>query len=215
MIQQITVAGQSVNIVVLPTSPGFREVEWSTSDAVAVNRSPFTGVTQTYTWPGADERSGTMTLPKLTTTQAGPWEAALMQCRGMSLPFLMGDPLHQKPLGNLQGSIPLVDNTASNQAGMTTLATKGWTPNKFRLLLPGDLVQVGYRLHTNLDAVNSDANGKAVLNLWPSLREIPIDASALILNKPMGLFRRANNKQAWSSTLGRLTSLSFQIVEWR
>jgi hypothetical protein len=105
--------------------------------------------------------------------------------------------------------------TSSNTTGSTTLATRGWLPNQFRLLMPGDCLQVGYRLHRVLDVVNSDENGMAQISIWPSLREVPTDGEAIILNNPKGLFRLATNKRTWSSDYTRLTNLSFQILEFR
>ena len=98
---------------------------------------------------------------------------------------------------------------------MKTLATKGWKAGISRALIPGDYVQVGSRMYRNLNPVNPDVNGKATLKIWPSLREVPTDGAAVILNSPRGLFRRANNEQTWSATVGQMTSLSFQIMEWR
>jgi hypothetical protein len=86
-------------------------------------------------------------------------------------------------------------------------------------------------VHRAIGRVNSDANGKAVLVVWPSLREMPPDGLALRFGNPMingvasaglsaaagpvGLFRRASNVETWSATVGRLTSLSFQVMEYR
>jgi hypothetical protein len=218
MITQIEVAGQSVGVVSMPASPGFSAVEWSFSDAVPANVSPFTGATQTYGWPGADKWLGTMTLPKLKQSEVAQWKAFLMECRGISKPFLLGDPLQPSPQGSIQGSTPLIDNettAGSNQAGMTMLATKGWTQNRARLLLPGDYLQIGYRMHVNINVVTADANGKATLSVWPSLRELPTDSAAIGLKHVKGLFRRANNVATWSTTVGQWTSLSFQVMEYR
>jgi hypothetical protein len=217
MLQSITVNGNAVSIVVLPSAPGLRSVEFDFEDAVASNVSPFTGQTQTQEWFGADKWSGMATLPPLSQCQADQWISALMECRGIAIPFLMGDPLKTSPAGNLQGSVPLIDNSVSgcNQTGAQLLNTKGWAASAFRLLLPGDYVQVGYRLHRNLDVVNSDASGKATLSLWPSLREGPVDSTAVILNNPQGLFRRADNKRTWSADITRLSRLSFPFAEYR
>jgi hypothetical protein len=204
------------SIVALPTSPGLRSVEFNMNDAVAIVTSPYTGQTQTQQWPGADSISGTITLPPLTQEQADNWIACLAELRGMANCFLIGDPMKTTPRGHVQG-FPVVDMTTAgtNAVGATTLYTRGWTANQFRLLLPNDCLQIGYRLHRVLDVVDSDADGKAQISIWPSLRDLPTDAESIILNNPQGLFRLATNKRTWSSDYQLLTNLSFQIIEFR
>jgi hypothetical protein len=87
--------------------------------------------------------------------------------------------------------------------------------SKVGLLLPGDYLQVGYRLHRVLDIVNSDSSGNAVISVWPSLREVPAASAPIILNNPMGLFRLATNKRTWSTDATRLTRLSIPLMEYR
>jgi hypothetical protein len=102
-----------------------------------------------------------------------------------------------------------------NPVGSTTLYTRGWTPNQYRLLLPNDCMQIGYRLHRVLDVVDSDEYGNAQINIWPSIRDVLTDGEAITLNNPQGLFRLATNKRTWSSDYTQLTNLSFQILEFR
>lgn len=92
---------------------------------------------------------------------------------------------------------------------------RGWAPLLNGVLLPGDHVQVGYRLHQVLDVVNSDASGLAAVTVWPSLREAPADGLAVITESPQGIFRLATNKRTWSKDMTRLTRLSFQAMEYR
>ena len=103
----------------------------------------------------------------------------------------------------------------ANFAGSQVLSTRGWHPNGFGLLVPGDNLQIGYRLHKVLDRVNSDSNGRAVLSIWPSLREVPTDGQQVILNNPKGLFRLAKNQRGWASEYTRVTSISFPVTEYR
>jgi hypothetical protein len=214
LITTISLGGNAVSCVALPTSPGLQSVDFTFTDAVAIVSSPFTGQTQTQVWYGADGWSGTMTLPPLTQLQADNWISFLMELRGMANAFQIGDPLKRIPRGAVSG-IPLVDGSTPVVTGGQTLYTRGWTSNKFRLLLPGDYLQIGYRLHRVLDAVNSDANGKAAISIWPSLREVPTDGEQIILNNPVGLFRLATNKRQWSSDPSGLTRISFPILEYR
>lgn len=184
------------------------------NEAVAIVRSPFTGQTQAQQWPGADMLTGTVTLPPLTQTQADAWIAFLMQLRGMANALQIGDPMKTAPRGTPLGS-GLVDGSFPVVAGGQVLYTKNWTANSTGLLLPGDYMQVGYRLYRVLDTVNSDSTGGALINIWPSLREVPVDNEPLILNNPLGLFRLATNKRTWSADYTRLSHLSLQIQEYR
>ncbi len=215
-ISVITVGGQSVKLISLPSSPGFKLVEYSASDSVATVSSVFTGQVQAQEWPGADLWSWTVTMPKLTPEQAADWVASLLQCRGMANAFQLVDPMHATPRGSVAGT-PLVDNTVtgSNAAMSQTLGTKGWTPLAAGVLKRGDQLQIGYRLHMVLDDVNADASGKATLSISPSLREQPTDGGAIITTNPAGLFRLATNKRTWSADPSRLTSLSFPVQEYR
>lgn len=212
----ITGTFNGASIVALPTDPGLHSVEFSMNDAVAIVSSPFTGQTQAQQWPGADSMTGTVTLPPLTQGEADNWIAFLMELRGMANCFQLGDPIKATPRGNPRG-VPVVDMSmaGSNIVGAQTLRTKGWAANCFGLLLPGDNLQIGYRLHKVLDRVNSDANGNASISIWPSMRDLPTDGEKVVLKAPVGLYRLATNKRTWSSDYTFLSSISFQIQEYR
>lgn len=208
----ITLNGNSVSLVTLPSSPGLRSVEFDFTETVAVSKSIFTGQTQVQRWAGADWLSGTATLPPLSQDEADAWISALMQCQGMTNAFMLGDPLKSIPRGNPQGA-PAVDTSQTMNAGTNTLYTYGWIASQTGLLLPGDYIQVGYRLHRVLDQVNSDGNGKATLNIWPSLRETP--GGSIVTQNAKGIFRLAANQNKWSADYTRLSNLSFQFIEYR
>ncbi|RZU39325.1 hypothetical protein [Edaphobacter modestus] len=208
----ISLNGNTVEVVSLPLTPGLQSIDWSATTAVATVTSVFTGQVQVQRWPGADMWSGTCTLPPMTRAQAAPWRAALQQLQGMQNAFQIGDPLIPTPQGNPQGA-PAVDSSTPVSAGSTSLPTLGWVPSQINLLLPGDIIQVGFRMHTVLDPVNSDANGKAVINVWPSLREVP--GGAITTSNALGLFRLAKNTVTWSTDYTKLTHLSFSITEYR
>jgi hypothetical protein len=215
MISLISLNGNTVSVVSLPdTSRKLASIDWNFTTAVATVTSVFTGQVQTQQWPGADMWSGTATLPPLTQTDADAWISALMQMQGMANAFQLGDPMKTSPKGSALGS-PAADGSFAMTAGGQTLFTKGWTPTQINLLLPGDYLQIGFRLHRVLDAVISDNSGKAAINIWPSLRETPVDGEPLVLSNPLGLFRLANNKGTWSSSADFLTHLSFQFQEYR
>ncbi len=215
MISLISLNGNTVSVVNLPSSSGaFQSVDWNFTTAVATVTSVFTGQVQAQQWPGADMWSGTATLPPLTQLQADEWISALMQLQGMSNAFQLGDPMKTSPRGSALGT-PTANGAISMVAGGQTLYTQGWAASHTNLLLPGDYLQIGYRLHRVLDAVISDSSGKAPISIWPSLREAPLNGEAIVTTNPVGLFRLAANKGTWSSDSTSLTHLSFQFQEYR
>jgi hypothetical protein len=216
-ITTITVGANTVNLVATPGAPGFRDITLIENDTVGVVRSPFTGLTQTQSWPGADYWGATVTLPPMPRAQAAAWKAMLSELRGMANAILIGDQSCPGPLGHPSGAP--VANTAGgtgwNAAATTTLYTRGWKPSTFRLLLPDDYLQLGYRLHKVCDQVNSDEDGDAAISIWPSIRELPADGTPIILANPRGLFRLASNKRQWQTTNDFLTTMSMQLTEYR
>jgi hypothetical protein len=200
------------NIIALPSCPAFREIELGYNDAVAIVRSPFSGATQAQAWPGGDWWDATITLPQMTVKDAAIWTAWLAECRGMANLFYLYDPLHTTPAGTPQGA-PVING--ANAAMSQTLNTRGWKANTYRLLLPGDLLQIGVHLHRVLDQVNSDANGNATISIWPSIREATTDGEAVVLNNPQGLFRLAENRRSIMATETRLSAVTIKCVEAR
>jgi hypothetical protein len=214
----ITVGGNSVNLVAMPSFPGLRSVDFTISDAVGTVVSPFTGQVQTMQWPGADMLKGTMTLPSLEPKLAQQWIAFLMQLRGMSYAFQVGDPLFKQPAGTPSGT-PVTSLEAPGSTGNTAmsqvLGTNGWTPSAANVLLPGDWIQVGFRLYRCLDAVSSDTEGNATFNIWPSLREPVVDGVSIVTENTQGLFRLSTNDRKFSFDITRLTKMSIPFQEYR
>lgn len=200
------------SIIALPNHPAPKSIELGMNDTNAMSRSPFTASTQVQAWPGADWWDATIALPQMAATDAAVWSAFLAECRGILNVFYLSDPTYTGPKGTVKGS-PVVSGV--NNAMATTLNTKGWTPNSFRLLLPGDYLQLGNRLHRVLEQVNSDANGDATVSIWPSIREVSTDGQAIILNKPAGLFRLAENRRSVLTDETRLSGISLKAIEAR
>lgn len=212
--QTIVIGTSSYGLVTIPTTPGPADIEIGMNDAVASVLSPFTRTEQVQAWPGGDYWDATITLPPLTRAQAASWRGFLAELSGRQYVMQLGDATASGPLGTVRGA-PVVDSTnLSNNLPMTkSLVTRGWAASAFRLLLPGDQFQIGYRLHMVTEVLNSDSTGAATVSIWPSLREQPGDGTALVLRSPKGLFRLAQNRRVsnWSPT--RLTTVSLKCVE--
>lgn len=200
------------SIIGVPPTPGIRELQLDMNDTAAASRSPFTGTEQIQAWPGADWWEATITLPPLTEDDAAAWTAFLGELRGIVNVFYLSDPLRRHPKGTPRGA-PVIRGV--NAAMATTLNLKGFTPNTYRHLLPGDQMQIGKRLHRVLNVVNSDADGDATAVLWPSLREATADGDPIVLNNPRGLFRLAENKRSVLSTETKLSNVTIRAIEAR
>lgn len=212
----ISVGGSAVTLVSFPTSPGLLSFDIEADDSAGTIVSPYTMQTQTMAWPGGDMMSGTCTLAPLIQEYADDWIAFLLQLRGMTNAFQMGNPQKATPRGTPSGW-PQVDNSQSggNAAMSQSLTTKGWTQSTSGLLKRGDYIQIGYRRHRVLDDVNSDASGNATIAIWPSLREQPTDSGTVLTSNTKGLWRLATNKRKWSFDITQTTTLSFQFQEYR
>ena len=196
-------------IIVAPsTPPSPASMEFTLQDIVASVDNPFTAQQQFQDWQ-ASYLEASVSMPPLTAAQAPAWIAFLMSLRGTLNVFQMGDPLRSTPQGSGAGS-PEVNG--ANQVGYT-LATKGWTASASGVLLPGDWLQIGYRLYNNLGIVNADGSGNATLSIWPQLRESPTDATAIVLNNTQGLFRLKANSRKYSMLANRTYGLQFDIRE--
>lgn len=208
----IIVGGQNVTLVDLPKSPGFRTVQFDFDDPATSMVNGFSGLTQVQRWPGADNISGTLSLPLLQLADSDTWIAFLMLLRGQVNAFQLGDPLKALPRGNPQRSQPVVSGSG-NLPGSDQLVTRGWA-GAGHLLEAGDYIQIGYRLYRNLLPVVS-TDGTATLTVWPTIREQPSDSDPITLKNTRGLFRLATSKRSWSADQKRLTAVSLQCVEWR
>jgi hypothetical protein len=205
-ISVITVGGQSVNLVSIPATPGMRTVEFEMDDAVGIVPSMFTGQVQAQQWPGADMLRGTMTLPVLKEADADAWEAFLAECRGMANAFQIGDTLKSTPRGT--GGTGHV--TAAAAAGAQSI----FTDFANGALLPGDYLQIGYRLHRALEPT-SVSSPVSPIGIWPSLREALAGSESIITANTRGLFRLASNKRTFSYDVTRYSQISFKIQEYR
>lgn len=195
-------------IVTLPTKPAPSAVDFTASDIVAASISPFTGQFQVQNWQSA-WLEATVSMPPMKDAQARGFVAFLLACNGMANVFQLGDPMRKAPLGSGAGS-PAVNG--ANQTGFT-LQTKGWTASAAGVLLPGDLLQIGFRLYTNLGVLNADGSGDAIASIWPNIRESPADGAGITLNNTLGIWRLKTNERKWSIKSARTYGIQFEIRE--
>jgi hypothetical protein len=196
-------------IVTLPTfPPAPKTIEWQAQDTVAENTSPFSGQQQIYNWQ-ASWLEASVTYQPMNNAQAQAWIAFLMALQGTANIFGLGDPLMAAPLGSGAGAPQVL---GSSQTGYT-LNTKGWTASAQGVLQPGDWLQLGLRLYRNLSVANADGSGDATLNIWPQIRESPVDGTNLVLNNTQGLFRLKSNQRKWSVNDAKIYGITFEMRE--
>lgn len=168
----------------LPSTPSFSRLVLTARTAVSVLQSPYTFQTQVQEHQGQIWLAD-FVLPAMSRDRAEAWAAFLMALNGPVGTFFLGDPLATTPRGAATGT-PLVNG--ASQTGKSII-TDGWNPSVTGILLGGDFIQIGNRLHKVMQDVNSDGSGNATIDIFPRLRESPGDNQAIITQNCKGLFR--------------------------
>lgn len=181
--------------------------------AVASSMSPFTLQKEIQVHQG-QKWQYLVSLPLMSRAEAEPWISFLLKLNGMQGTFLMSPSDAMAPQGVAAGA-PVV--AGAGQTGQTLL-TSGWTVSTADILKAGDYISIGSseltRLHKVLDDVASDAAGLATLDIWPRLRETPVDLSAISTIEPKGIFRLSGNEMPFSvDAMLKYTGLDFGIEE--
>jgi len=194
-----------------PGVSGFASIEWIQDRVQAASQSPYTLAQQRFDHMGERWRAK-VTLPAMQRENAAQWRAWVSAVSRSTGSFYLGDPYEPTPRGLALGS-PVV--AGPDQTGRT-LGTTGWAASITGILLAGDWVQIGTRLHMIQVDCNSDASGNATLELFPRLTTAPNDGGTVVTNSPVGLFRISS---ASSRSLHRVTSrrvydaFAFECVE--
>jgi hypothetical protein len=189
-------------------------VEVTMEDTVSILPSPYNpSQVQTQQWVGADFWSMTITLPRMSQQTAAPWRGFMAAAQGVLNVFQIGDPFGVLPQGVAHGA-PTCTGT-NNAQGTNSLVTGGWAASVNNQLMAGDYIQIVNRLYQVTQNVNSDSSGNATIALWPSLREVPPNGTALILNNTKGIFRLGANTRTWHADSSRLVQMSFKLTEVR
>lgn len=194
--------------ITLPVRPAPKRITFRPRSVVGISASPFTLQQQLYVHQGQVWQADIM-LPIMRRAIAEPWIAAFLSLNGMQGTFYLGDPLGIKPRGSVPGT-PVVDG--ASQTGQE-LNTRGWTVSQTGILLAGDWIQLGDRLHKNLTDADSDGSGEAVLDIWPRMRESPADGATIITSNCKGLFRLASNEMPYDENIGARYETSFSVIE--
>jgi hypothetical protein len=198
----------------MPTHVEPRNVTLRAVNAVGISASPFTGQQQSHAYP-AQAWQMEIGLPPMRRADAEIWIAWLVSLRGRYGTFLAGDRF-TPPRGSAADT-PGDPRVAGGSQTGATLSIDGLPASATGYLKAGDMIQLGSgadaRLHKVLEDVDSDGDGAADLEIWPSLRSAPADNVALTVSGAKGVFRLASNETEWSVSELALYGVTFAAIE--
>ena len=183
-----------------PTTIGIESIDIRAVNAVATSQSPFTYKQQIITHQG-QRWEATVNIPSVRRDSAAAWKAFLVQLKGPTGTFLLGDPDYATPRGTVSAC------TLSGSVGDETV-----TVTMTGSLLAGDYIQLGSGSSARLHQVLVDQTGDGELEIWPKLRDNYTDAT-VVYNNAKGVFRLAQNVSSWSINNASSYGISFECVE--
>lgn len=191
---------------------GITSINWTNSVASFVSRSPFTFQGQAQTYPG-QIRYAQVSVENRNRDDAEEWVGFLNALNGCSGTFLMSDPLGIRPR---RGPTTGVTVRGGGQSGSTLLVNTGQI-NETNWASRGDWLQLGFSQNARLYKVtmpaNTNGNGHASLEIWPSLRMTPTDGQTVVMGNPKGLFRLSSGSFDYTEQDGCKYSISFSCEE--
>ena len=122
----------------MPTAPGFTTSEWNIVKTVSMTQSPYTYAQQVAEFEGSLWTT-VVSLPPMTRSQAGVWQAFFMQLHGMKGTFLIGDPDGKTLLGSLTNTIQV---NGDHSVGAFDISIDGADASTV-IFKAGDYVQFG------------------------------------------------------------------------
>lgn len=201
----------------MPTGEYAAAAKLKAQNVVGLSRSPFTGVQQTFTYPGQWWEAD-ITLPPLKGDSADEWVTFLLSLQGRTGTFLLGEPGRATAKGSASSTpgTPVVDG--AGQTG-NDLAVRGLPLSATGYLKAGDYIQLGSgttaQLHKVLAQVDSDGSGDATMTLFPRIRTSPGDGNTIVVDDAKGLFRLGANQTEWDLSPADLPrhQITFSAVE--
>lgn len=168
----------------------------------------------------AQEASGPLWVASITAsddpTQAGAWQAMLMQLRGRTNQLALWNKGREQPLGTMRGAMTI--GTTAQGATSLVITAAGQAS---KTLLAGDYLGVGSGLTQQVVMVCADAtsNGSGVITVTtePALRNAFASSSSVTWYRPCALFRRKDSTAQWDYEPGGIVKgMSLDLLEdWR
>jgi hypothetical protein len=175
---------------------------------VATSRSPYTLGAQYHEKSGAGWMLQ-LEYPNMKPDEMREFQAFIVGLNGRRGTFRFGDYLQGSPRGLAIGT-PVVHG--GGQTG-ETLSTRGWAAN-IVVLMRGDWIQIGSRLHMVTTDSVSNAGGLATLDIWPRIRiEGVVDGQEIITQNAKGVWRLAENQNPWSAGFEKYYTTSINAIE--
>ena len=198
-----------------PTVSGIRSIVLRTMNSVGVSRSPFTYKEQVFSY-GGQMWEADIVLSPMNREQAEEWVAFLVKLKGQTGTFLLGDPSGAVPRGSAATNAGTPVVYGSNQSG-GDIEIEGLPISTNGYLLAGDYIQLGTgsgaRLHKVLTDVDTDANGRAIVDIYPNIRVSPSDQATVLVSDCKGVFRLGANETSWSISEALRFGISFEAKE--
>ena len=189
----------------LPTSPGFRSIDFRLRRNIGVLQSPYTGHQQTQQWPFV-KWAAVVTLPAMTKEQAGLWSTFFAQVQGRHGTFLLGNPGMRSTLARdatvrRAASAGDFDLSVQFPAGTRGQALAG----EFVSINSGAAAQL-YQITTTVDL---DSAARATIGIEPALKVDVTGATHVEFTNPRGVFRMLTNDLGWTATHATRSGFSF------
>lgn len=146
-------------------------------------------------------------------SQAGEWQALLMNLRGQTNQLALWNLGRPEPIGTMRGNMVLNAAAAQGDVSLSIVdASQAGTT-----LVAGDMLGIGTGLTQQLVMVTAaaTANGSGVITVTiePPLRNAHLIGAAVTWNKPKALFRRSSSASSWDYANIVVSGFSLDLVE--
>lgn len=198
----------------LPTHTGIAQISLRATNAVTIERSPFTYAAQVQRSVGQMWQAD-VTLPPMKRDDAEEWIAWLASLEGGYQKFTMGDPIGATARGLMRGTDTVTVYGASQTGQDINLDTD--RNNKTGYAKAGDYIQIGTgtsaRLYKVLADANTDGTGKFTVSVWPRVRTAPADGATVYVQDTVGIWQLSGTQSEWNINEASIYGLSFSAVE--
>jgi len=173
-----------------------------------VSTTTLSGITQTVELPGA-RWAGTMSFRDLSPSDSAELKAFLLELRGISGRFSLGDLTHTSPFNTVTGTFN-VEGTSSVRIIDVTPSTGSFSV--------GDYIQIGDNNDDNRElkmVVSQSGSSPQSLVIEPLMRRTDFVGKSVVYTNPTGIFLLdADDLARWSvRSKAKLSDISFSFVE--
>jgi hypothetical protein len=202
-----------MSIITFNSALRVAKLRWERADQDVMFRGPF-GVQAMNT--AAPLWKVAVNFDTLDQSEAGAYQAMLMQLNGARNTLELWNLGRPVPLGTMRGS-PTLSATAS--PGATTLAITN-VGQASTTLKAGDYLGIGtaytQQVVMVLTDVTLDGSGAASVSISPAVRFTQASGSAVVWSQPKALFRQQSPSNGWDYERTITSGLAMDLLEdWR